>query len=183
MNSVKEEKLYIALVDTPGIFAYMIHKNLKQKYIHVVLSFDPKLSEAYSVGRRMVEIPFFAGFEREQIFRISRKYKGADYKIVELPCTKEQKLQVVDRLRKQYLTRFKIHYSIIGLIPLVFNKEFYHKNYYTCSSYIARVLMEEGIIDFNKHFSLVTPKDFYQLDLACIYEGPLSKFVEKLNEE
>ena len=37
------EKLYIGLVDTPGLFAWMIRKAIRQDYIHVVLGMDEML--------------------------------------------------------------------------------------------------------------------------------------------
>lgn len=52
--------IYIAFVDTPGIFAALIRKFLKQRYIHVVISGDAMLDEAYSVGRRNPAVPFWA---------------------------------------------------------------------------------------------------------------------------
>ena len=45
--------------------AGMIRQVIKQKYIHVVLSMDAELEEAYSVGRRNPAVPLFAGFEKE----------------------------------------------------------------------------------------------------------------------
>ena len=42
------EKLYIGLVDTPGLFAWMIRKAIRQDYIHVVLGMDEMLDECYS---------------------------------------------------------------------------------------------------------------------------------------
>ena len=60
------EKLYIGLVDTPGLFAWMIRKAIRQDYIHVVLGMDEMLDECYSVGRRFPSIPLLAGFEREE---------------------------------------------------------------------------------------------------------------------
>ena len=47
-------QIYIAFVDTPGFFAGIIRRVIKQKYIHVVLSLDPYLEEAYSIGRRNI---------------------------------------------------------------------------------------------------------------------------------
>ena len=46
------EHIYIAMVDTPGIFAAVIRGFLKQRYIHVVIGLDAGLQEAYSFGRR-----------------------------------------------------------------------------------------------------------------------------------
>ena len=42
--------IYIALVDTPGFFAALIRRYVKQRYIHVVISEEPTFKEAYSVG-------------------------------------------------------------------------------------------------------------------------------------
>lgn len=52
------------------------------------------------------------------------------------------------------------------------------KDHYTCSSYIARILQENGISVSQKHFSLVTPKDFLEYSgMRQIFEGPLSEIV------
>ena len=53
----------------------------------------------------------------------------------------------------------------------------YHQ--YTCSSYIASVLEENGIWHFKKHFSLVTPKDFYTgQNMRVVFEGELAQIVD-----
>ena len=68
------QKIYIALVDTPGLFAWMIRRVIKINYIHVVLSLDEEFTQAYSIGRRNPFLPLFAGFEREDIYRIYRAF-------------------------------------------------------------------------------------------------------------
>ena len=55
-------EIYIAFVDTPGIFASIIRRVIKQKYIHVAIGLDENLDEAYSIGRRHPSIPLIAGF-------------------------------------------------------------------------------------------------------------------------
>ena len=50
-------EIYIAFVDTPGFFAGIIRRVIKQKYIHVALSLDPYLEETYSIGRRHPSVP------------------------------------------------------------------------------------------------------------------------------
>ena len=84
------QKLYIALVDTPGLFAWFIRKVIKINYIHVVLSLDESFQDAYSVGRRNPFIPFFAGFEKEDIYQIYRAFPTAQYKIYTIDCTNRQ---------------------------------------------------------------------------------------------
>ena len=93
--------IYIALVDTPGFFAALIRRFLKQRYIHVVLGFDAKLQEAYSVGRRNPAVPIFAGFEREDKDKILHTFPTAYYRIYELDCTDAQKRALQQRMQEE----------------------------------------------------------------------------------
>lgn len=170
--------IYIAFVNTPGIFASLIRHYLGQKYVHVVLSLDEQLEEAYSFGRRNPYIPVIAGFERECSEQISGAFPTAEYRICELDCTNEQKEAIRERLHEDYKNRFHMHYAVAGLFFLLCHRRFYLKNQYTCSSYLARVLEEQGIIISEKHFSLVTPKDVYEYrDCRVVFEGRLSELI------
>lgn len=177
------ERIYIALVDTPGLFAALIRRFLGQKYIHVVISMDERLEEAYSFGRRNPRIPFFAGFEREDKRKILQAFPTADYMVYELTCSRQQKEQIRERLRRDYERRWHYHYAVPGLPFIVCGIPFYCKNQYTCSSYIARLLEEYQVCIPKKHFSLVTPKDFYVYpDKKIIYEGSLAEFVQRTED-
>ena len=171
--------IYIALVDTPGFFAALIRRFLKQRYIHVVLGFDAKLEDAYSVGRRNPAIPMFAGFERECKDKILEAFPTAFYRICELECTDVQKKALWEKMQEDYRKRFRIHYAVCGLPFILMNIPFYIYHQYTCSSYIASVLEENGIWHFKKHFSLVTPKDFYTgQNMRVVFEGELAQIVD-----
>lgn len=171
-------KIYIAFVDTPGIFASVIRHVLKQKYIHVVLSFDEKLENAYSFGRRNPFVPFFAGMERENKELIARAFPTADYMICEIPCTNDQKQWLMQQVNHDYELRWHYHYAVCSLPFIFWQKAFFQKRHYTCSSYLARLFYDAQIVDFKKHFSLVTPKDFYQWSgKSMIYEGSLTDFI------
>lgn len=175
---MKQEKIYIALVSTPGIFAWIIRRVTKRDYIHVVLSLDENLKEAYSVGRRNPFIPFFAGFEKENAPLINRAFPTARYRIYSLDCSPEQKRCVAVSLRECYRKRFRYHYCIVGLPFILMNKPFYQRAHYTCSSFLAHLLEHHGMKLFDKHFSLVTPADFldYKTD-DILFEGNLSDFL------
>ncbi len=176
------EKLYIVFVDTPGIFAAMIRRVVKMNYVHVVLSLDEKLTQAYSIGRRDPACFLFAGFEKENLHKIYKQFPTAKYKITYLECTKEQKTNIEKQLLECYEKQYDYHYCRIGLPFLLFKKPFYQKNHYTCSSFTSKILEENGISLFNKHFSLVTPRDFFDLNLPTIYECPLSVLAEGTSE-
>lgn len=176
--------IYIALVDTPGIFAYAIRKFLKQDYIHAVLSLDEELDEAYSFGRRNPFIPVIAGFEKEDKEKILKAFPTARYRICRLECSAEQKKQICERVHEDYARRFHMHYAVLSLLYIVRGKSFYLKDQYTCSSYLARVLEECGMPISDKHFSLVTPKDVYEYpDMEVVFEGSLARLVEKEREQ
>ena len=67
----------------------------------------------------------------------------------------------------------------LGLPMLLCNIPFYQKNHYTCSSFVASILEENGFDLFGKHFSLVTPRDFYELEHTSLeFEGTLREFNE-----
>lgn len=168
--------IYIGFVDTPGVFATMIRRYLKQRYIHIVISGDSMLTDAYSVGRRNPAIPFFAGFEKEEKTKILAAFPSATYRICELSCTSVQKQKIMERLHEDYQRRFRIHYAVCGLPFIAMRIPFYLKNHYTCSSYAARLLQENGITVSKKHFSLVTPKDFSEYsEMQVVFEGALSE--------
>lgn len=178
------EKIYIALVNTPGFFAGIIRLAIQREYIHVVLSMDERLEEAYSVGRRNPFIPWFAGFEKEDKRKISSAFPTARYRIYSLECTKEQKENIKKDLEECYKKRFHFHYCILGLPSILLQKPFYQKRHYTCSSFIARLLYANGLDLFHKHFSLVTPADFYDYKKDDImFEGVLSEFMAKDKKE
>jgi hypothetical protein len=176
------ENIYLALVDTPGIFAAMIRRVIGLDYIHVAIAMDKDLQETYSVGRRNPAIPFFAGFTRERADEILAAFPNARYKIVAIPCTSEQKESILLDLMNSYEHRKEIHYCILGLPFILGNKPFYQRNYFTCSSYLARLLSSHGLISFDKHFSLVTPKDFYRnYTEDVVYEGDLGNYIRSRN--
>lgn len=170
-------EIYIAFVDTPGFFAGIIRSVIRQKYIHVALSLDPYLEETYSIGRRHPSVPLIAGFEKEDKYKILRAFPDADYMVCSVRCTSEQKEYIEQQLDKAMEQRFHYHYAVIGLPFILMNIPFYQKNHYTCSSYLARLLEEAGVCKWDKHFSLVTPKDFYEYEgKKKIFEGSLYEF-------
>lgn len=80
--------------------------------------------------------------------------------------------------------RFHYHYAVAGLPFILWNIPFYQENHYTCSSYVARVLEEYGVCHWEKHFSLVTPKDFMEkFGRKRIFEGSLRELVEMSVQE
>ena len=100
------EQIYLAFVDTPGFFASIIRRVIGIPYVHVVLSMDADLREAYSVGRRNPAVPLIAGFEKENTLEIEAVFPHAKYKVVRMQCTAEQKKSIA----RQLLQCYKLYY-------------------------------------------------------------------------
>ncbi len=171
-------EIYIGFVDTPGIFASIIRRVIRQKYIHVVMAMDPELGETYSVGRRNPAVPFFAGFVKEDKYKVFRKFPHADYMVCRVRCTREQKTYLRETLQEALRHRFRYHYAVLELPLILFQIPFQSSYHYTCSSYLAKIMQDAGIIQWKKHTSLVTPKDFYEdLEKEVLFEGPLAELI------
>ena len=123
------------MVDTPGFFASIIRRVIKINYVHVVLSMNKELTEAYSVGRRHPAIPIISGFEKEITKDILQVFPKARYMVTSIECSKEQKESIAEELQRMYQHRLRYHYCIAGLPFLLINKEFDQYNHYTCFQY------------------------------------------------
>ena len=176
------EKLYIVLIGTPGIFATLIRLYSRLKYIHVALAMDENLKECYSFGRRNPKVPIFSGFEKEEMDKVVAHFPKAICMVTEIECTKEQKEDVWKRINYYKKNAKRYHYTILGLPFLVFKKPFHQKRRYACSQFVARTLEDYGIRKFDKHFSLVTPKDFYEMpDKKILYVGTIEGYLDHID--
>lgn len=176
------EKLYLVLISTPGIFATLIRIFTRNKYIHIVLGMDEELKHAYSFGRRNPKIPILSGFEHERMDKVVEHFPKALCMVAEITCTKEQKKNVWKRINYYKKNAKRYHYTVLGLPFLVLGKPFHQKRRYACSQFVARTLEDYGIRKFDKHYSLVTPKDFYDMpDKKILYVGTIEGYLDKMD--
>ena len=91
INEPMDEKLYLVLIGTPGIFATIIRMVTRIKYIHIVLGMDEDLKDCYSFGRRNPKVPILSGFEKEEMDKVVEKFPKALCMVTEIKCTKKQK--------------------------------------------------------------------------------------------
>ncbi len=180
MEDKKTERLYITLVATPGIFAFLIRAFLKFEFIHVILGMDRRLTHCYSFGRRDPRIPILSGFEREEMDKVLRKFRNTRIAVYEIRCTPQQKAMVWKKIEYYMANRRRYKYAIIGIPFAALGIPFHQKRHYACSHFVARILEDCGIRKFDKHYSVMTPRDFYNMDdKKTIYIGSLRNFLEK----
>lgn len=175
-----DERLYLVLIGTPGIFATLIRLVTRIKYIHIVLGMDEDLKDCYSFGRRNPKIPYFSGFEKEEMDKVIEKFPKALCMVTEIKCTKKQKEQVWGRINYYKANAKRYHYTILGLPWMVLKKPFHQKRRYACSQFVARTLEDYGIRKFDKHWSIMTPRDFYEMeDKKILYVGTIEGYLDQ----
>lgn len=174
------EKLYLVLIGTPGIFATIIRWVTGIKYIHIVLGMDEDLKKCYSFGRRNPKIPILSGFEQEKMDKVIEKFPKAICMVSEIECTKKQKKQIWGRIKYYKENAKRYHYTVLGLPFILLNKPFHQKRRYACSQFVARTLEDYGVRKFDKHFSLVTPRDFYEMpNKKILYVGTIEGYLDQ----
>ena len=81
---------------------------------------------------------------------------------------------IIDNFKKEGI---KYKYSVLGIIAIMLHIPYNRKYHYVCSQFVAHVLKEGKIVEFDKDTSLVKPEDFDSLDIGqVVYSGLLSNY-------
>lgn len=173
-----DRKIYVVLTQTGTCFSRAIKLYTKYNYNHTSIGLDKELKELYSFGRRKIYLPLHAGFVREQIDGgIFKLYKRTTCRVYEVNVTEEEYNQVkeiIDRFESEY-DRYK--YNFLGILAIMLHIPYQRRYHFVCSQFVAYVLKEGKIVDFDKHVSLVKPEDFDTLEKGqVVYSGLLSNY-------
>lgn len=174
---MKEKTVFILLTDTGTLFTKLIKLYTRKPYNHASFSFDSELSEVYSFGRKNARNPLIGGFIKEDVKE--GLFKQANCVIYSLTVTDDQYRKI-----KCYINRIKEHkedyrYNLLGLFGFLLNRPIKRKHAYFCSQFVASVLKEGNIIQFEKPLSLIAPSDFQeQPSFQLIYEGKLRSYLD-----
>ncbi|UJL46775.1 hypothetical protein KFZ58_02130 [Virgibacillus sp. NKC19-16] len=177
---MNEQKVYILLTDTGTLFTKMIKLYTRKLYNHASISIDPNFSEVYSFGRKRPKNPFIGGFVKEDIQ--AGLLEQARCAIYSCTVSETQIQKAHDYLQKIDEQKHNYRYNFLGLFAIAFKKQLKRKNAFFCSQFVATVLKESGIIDFEKALSLVTPHDLENVaGFELVYQGELSNFDAETN--
>ncbi|WP_188455947.1 hypothetical protein [Virgibacillus oceani] len=177
-----DEKVYILLTDTGTIFTRMIKFYTKKPYNHASISFDSKLDEVYSFGRKNVNNPFIGGFVIENIKESI--FKEATCAVFCCPITGLQKRKMGQFIQKIKQNEHLYHYNFLGLFAVILNKQLRRENAFFCSQFVASVLKESDTINFSKPLSLITPHDLQESPgFQLVYKGKLRNYLSESDQE
>jgi len=173
-----EKKVYLLLTDTGTFFTKLIKLYTKKPYNHASISFDSELSEVYSFGRKKVRNPFIGGFVKEDVKQ--GLFKQADCAVYSLTVTEVQLDNIKRYIKIMEEQKEYYRYNFLGLFGFIVNKPIKREKALFCSQFVASVLKECNIIDFEKPLSLITPNDLQEVsELKLVYEGKLKAYPNK----
>ncbi|MBY0147392.1 hypothetical protein [Neobacillus niacini] len=171
-----DKQVYILLTNTGSLLTKMIKLYTKKPYNHASIAFDHNLSEVYSFGRKTARNPFIGGFVKEDVR--NGLFKQADCALYSITVSDDQiqkmkhYLQDIEARKKQY------RYNFLGLFGVMLNKPLKRKNAFFCSQFVAFVLKESAIMDFEKPLALIAPHDLQCVPaVQLVYEGKLKAYL------
>jgi hypothetical protein len=170
-----EKEIYLLLTDTGTILTRLIKSYTKKPYNHASIVFDTELVEVYSFGRKTAKNPYIGGFVREDIHSVL--FKQADCAIYSLTVTNDEFQKMYQYIQEIAVKKEYYRYNFIGLFGVLFKKPIKRKDAFFCSQFVASVLKESNVTDFEKDLSLVEPSDLpHSANFQMIYEGRLKDY-------
>lgn len=170
-----ERRVYIVLTDTGTAFTRLIKLYTKKPYNHASLSFDEKLTEVYSFGRKLPQNPFIGGFVKENLQQ--GLFKDASCRIYSCQITESQYREMQQVIKNIEKNQHHYTYNLLGLLGFVLNKPITKEHAYFCSEFVATVLKEGGILNMQKSPSLIAPHDFQSMSsLQLEYQGKIADY-------
>lgn len=167
------KKIYIIISNSGTLVSKILKLFTKQKYVHVSIALDKNLKEAYSFGRKYVYSPIPGGFINEEYVKRCKHFNKSISKIYELEIDYKKYNNLKKELEnkyKRYNKKYKYNYR--GLYFIQFNKIHHRDYHYLCSQFCGKLLIDNKIMDFNKDYSLIKPKDFLDINYTnLIFEG------------
>lgn len=177
-------KFYVVLSKTTTNIGKCIRVFSSCQYNHSAISFDRDLTQLYAFARRQKNSCLTAGLVHESTARYM-EVKGAEVpiKVYEFNITDEQVSYINARV-KLMLDNPEYMYNAVSLVSYPFIKGIKTYKAYTCSEFVATVLIELGILDSEKEPCKYTPEDLMAALVDYeIYTGNMQDFVTKITHD
>jgi len=175
-------KIYIIATNNHTMTSKVFKLFTREKYVHISIALDSKFKNVYSFGRKNPKRPLPAGFVNEDFNSICEYYSSSDCAVYELEINNKDYYHLKQDIKQKYIkNKIKFHYNIRGIPFLNFNIRHHREYHYVCTQFCGKLLMDAGIINFEKDYSLLKPKDFFNIEnTTLVYEGKTSNYLQGL---
>lgn len=173
------EKIYIILTMSGTKFSKFLRfmSGESPEFTHVSLSMSKELDVMHSFGRKIIHLPFIAGYVEERIDAGVYKIYNPNCEVLEVSISPEQYRRLDEILTYVNNHKNAYGYNFVGLVLLYFNIPHKLYNRFTCTEFVAWLLYNIGIKVTEKDVSLTLPMDYYEVPYCkSIYKGKLSLY-------
>lgn len=109
-----------------------------------------------------------------------KHFKKSEITMLEMAVSDEQYIKLSNLIDDFKQNRDTYSFNILGMFLSSINISYGKKNKYYCSQFVAHLLKEAGIYDFNKDIRIVRPHDFSKIpNTKIVYKGIISEYVKK----
>jgi hypothetical protein len=177
--------IYVVLTQTGTNICKAIKLFTRKPYNHASITCDTELDGMFSFCRLYFNRPLPAGFMQEKI-------RGGAFDMFKTTPCEVYAIKVTDEQFERYsqiIHHFKEHtdiysYNVLGLFALAFGISVRRKHRFVCSQFVAYVLKQAGIVNFQKDIFAITPDDLrYLANAELVYRGELRDYPNAVNEQ
>ncbi|MFU0790487.1 MAG: DUF3800 domain-containing protein [Virgibacillus proomii] len=178
---MQDKEVYLLLTDTGTWLTRLIKLYTKKPFNHASIAFDEQLKQVYSFGRKTPKNPFIGGFVQEDIK--GGIFKQATGVVYSISITEDQWKKMQNYIQQLQAEKDHYRYNFIGLFGFLLKRPIKRKNAFFCSQFVAAILQESNVIQFNKPISLISPYDLQTTEsFQFVYEGKLQEFSSQTND-
>ena len=166
--------VFIVLSDTGSALTKAIKFFTNKPYNHASIALDEDLTTLYSFGRKRPNNPLIGGFVEEELNEGTyKRFPNTRCMVLKVEVEEEVYNKLKYMIKGFIENKDAYHYNFIGLFGVLINKPILRKNYYFCSSFVADVAIQSGVIKELESPHMVKPHDFESLleQSEIIYEG------------
>ena len=166
-------KIYIIQMHTKTLPSWIISFFTRYKYSHVAISFNRNCDITYSFGRKNLYSIFNAGFVMEtKSGEFFKRFKDTKCRIYELDVSNKQYNDLIRIIKYIKKNKNCYGYDYLGIVLRYLKIPVTFKNKYVCSYFVAQLLEDAKICDFEKETFNVRPRDFEKVKgFNLIYTG------------
>ena len=136
------------------------------------------LKSSIALGVKVYYNPLSAGFVKEGVDHGVFFYKkNTKCMIFKMTVSEMQYDQLTENIAEVNVLKDQYRYNLLGVMAIAVNKRIIRKNAFTCSQFVASMLVTSGIHQFEKYIELITPEDITKISqLELVYEGKLRDY-------
>ena len=172
------KKIYVVQMSTNTVPARIVSLFTMYKYSHIAISFDKSCDVLYSFGRRNLYLALDGGFTIEKKNgKFFKKFDKTKCRVYEASVTDSQYDYLYNVIGCMKNNQDSYKYDFLGIILRYIGVPITFKNKYVCSYFVAELLKNAKIYEFDKKTCFVEPKDFENIDIFnLIYTGEYSLY-------